>query len=107
MKELATDVNAATIVQAIRVYGGLDFRNDQLSSLPLELALVDHLAAPQRSITRQQNRHLSRLGGERSRRRKRRPFQPQRLPNQDPNQLSRSTLHRKTRDYLTSSQSRK
>ena len=46
MKELAADVTAAAIVQAIRAYGGLDFRNDQLTSLPLELALVDHLGTP-------------------------------------------------------------
>ena len=46
MKELATDASAATIVQAIRVYGGLDFRNEQLTSLPLELALVEHLGTP-------------------------------------------------------------
>ena len=52
MKELAAAVTAAAIVQAIRVYGGLDFRNDQLTSLPLELALVDHLGTPMETDSR-------------------------------------------------------
>ena len=45
MRRLAGQTEAAEIVQALRTFGHLDFRDDPLSSLPLELALVDYVAA--------------------------------------------------------------
>ena len=47
MKRIASEIDAKTIVGALRIFGKLDFRNDPLSSLPLELALVDYLSGDQ------------------------------------------------------------
>lgn len=41
VKALAVDIPRGDIMRALRIFGRIDFREDSLSSLPLELALVE------------------------------------------------------------------
>ncbi|MEK7248352.1 MAG: hypothetical protein AAB092_07760, partial [Chloroflexota bacterium] len=44
VKALAVDIPRADIIRALSTFGRIDFREDALSSLPLELALVDFIS---------------------------------------------------------------
>ncbi|HVP05603.1 MAG TPA: DNA polymerase III subunit gamma/tau [Dehalococcoidia bacterium] len=44
VKALAVDIPRADIIRALGTFGRIDFREDTLSSLPLELALVDFIS---------------------------------------------------------------
>lgn len=44
VKQIAVDIPRADIIRALGVFGRLDFKEDSLSSLPLELALVEFVS---------------------------------------------------------------
>ena len=50
MQALAKQANRAAIVSALKAIGRLDFRDDPQSSLPLELALVELVAEPEKPV---------------------------------------------------------
>lgn len=49
VREMAVDVPREDIIRALRTFGRADFREDALSSLPLELAIVDFVSAEPRA----------------------------------------------------------
>jgi len=46
MRSLAEGANAEEVLRALRAFGQADFRDDAQSSLPLELALAEHVLGP-------------------------------------------------------------